>query len=138
MLIRRYTLEAFWVLELSSPFFTARLMTDAIVIFVTAGSESESETLAKALVESRLAACVNILSSVRSIYRWEGLVADEREWLLIIKTQASQFFEVEAKVKALHSYQTPEVIALPIVDGSEPYLQWVRLGSMGKDDGKKE
>src|SRR5712692_73604 len=101
-------------------------MTDSIVIFVTAGSEAEAEILATALVEEQLAACVNILSPIRSIYRWEGKVADDREWLLLIKTRAERFAAVEAKVKALHSYQVPEVIALPIVAGAEGYMRWLR------------
>jgi periplasmic divalent cation tolerance protein len=100
-------------------------MTNHIVILVTAGSETEAETIAKALVEERLAACVNILNPIRSLYRWEGMVADEREWLLVIKTQVERFAAVETKVKALHSYHVPEVIALPIVHGSAPYLQWL-------------
>jgi len=101
-------------------------MTDSIVILVTAGSEAEAEAIAKALVEERLAACVNILSPIRSIYRWQGKVADDREWLLAIKTQAERFAAVETKVKALHSYQVPEIIALPIVAGAEGYLRWLR------------
>jgi periplasmic divalent cation tolerance protein len=101
-------------------------MTDTIVILVTAGSEAEAETIARALVEERLAACVNILSPIRSIYRWQGKVVDDREWLLVIKTQTERFAAVEAKVKALHSYQVPEVIALPIVAGAEGYLHWLR------------
>ncbi|MGE0681481.1 MAG: divalent-cation tolerance protein CutA [Candidatus Binatia bacterium] len=100
-------------------------MTDSIVIFVTAGSAAEAETIAKALVEEQLAACVNILSLIRSIYHWEGKLADDQEWLLLIKTRAERFSAVEARVKALHSYQTPEVIALPIVQGSEDYLRWL-------------
>jgi periplasmic divalent cation tolerance protein len=101
-------------------------MTDSIVILVTAGSEAEAEAIAKALVEERLAACVNILSPIRSIYRWQGKVADDREWLLVIKTQAERFAAVETKVKALHSYQVPEVIALPMVAGAEGYLRWLQ------------
>lgn len=100
-------------------------MTDCIVILVTAGSETEAETIARALVEEQLAACVNILSPVRSIYRWEGKIADDREWLLVIKTRAERFSAVEARVKALHSYQVPEVIALPIVQGSDAYMRWL-------------
>lgn len=100
-------------------------MINGIVILVTTGSEAEAETIARALVEERLAACVNILPPVRSIYRWEGKVADDREWLLIIKTQGQRFAAVEEKIKALHSYQVPEVIALPIVQGSTPYLHWL-------------
>ena len=101
-------------------------MTDSIVILVTAGSEAEAEKIATALVEEQLAACVNILSPIRSIYRWEGKVADDREWLLLIKTRAECFAAVEARVKALHSYQVPEVIALPIVAGAEGYMRWLR------------
>ncbi len=100
-------------------------MTNAIVILVTASSENEAETIAKTLVKERLAACVNILNPIRSIYRWEGKIADDREWLLVIKTQAERFAAVEEKVKALHSYQIPEVIALPILHGSESYLHWL-------------
>lgn len=104
-------------------------MTDVMLILVTAGSEGEAEKIARTLVEEQLAGCVNILSPVRSIYRWEGKVQDDREWLLAIKTQALHFAAVEARVKALHSYQVPEVIALPIVDGSEQYLGWLRDGT---------
>jgi len=100
-------------------------MADYILILVTAGSEPEAEKIARALVEERLAACVNIISPIRSIYRWEGKVQDDHEWLLVIKTQATHFAAIEARVKALHSYQVPEVIALPIVAGSEQYLGWL-------------
>jgi len=100
-------------------------MTDCIVVFVTAGSEAEAETIAKTLVDEQLAACVNILSPMRSIYRWEGKLSDDREWLLVIKTRMDRFSAVEEKVKVLHSYQVPEVIALPIVQGSEGYLHWL-------------
>jgi periplasmic divalent cation tolerance protein len=101
-------------------------MTGVIIILVTAGSEEEAEKIARALVAERLAACVNIVSPIRSIYRWEGKVQDDREWLLVVKTRQSHFAAVEARVKALHSYQVPEVIALPVVDGSEKYLGWIK------------
>ncbi len=101
-------------------------MTDIILILVTASSEGEAEKIARTLVEERLAACVNFISPLRSIYRWEGKIQDDREWLLVVKTQATHFAAVETRVKALHSYQVPEVIALPVVDGSERYLEWVR------------
>jgi len=104
-------------------------MTDAVVILVTAGSEAEAELIAKALVEEQLAACVNILSPIRSVYRWEGKVSDDREWLLLIKTRAERFAAIEDKVKALHSYQVPEVIALPIVAGAEGYMRWLCAGT---------
>lgn len=100
-------------------------MTDYVVILVIAGSEAEAEKIAKTIVEERLAACVNIVSPLRSIYRWEDKVADEREWLLLIKTRADGFSAVADRVKALHSYHVPEVIALPIVAGAEGYLRWL-------------
>ena len=78
-----------------------------------------------ALLEERLVACVNILSPVRSLYRWQGRIADDREWLLVIKTQTKHFATVEAKVQALHSYDVPEVISLPILAGSSAYLDWI-------------
>lgn len=101
-------------------------MTDIIIIFVTAGSEEEAEKIACSLVEERLAACVNIINPIRSIYRWEDKVHDDREWLLVMKTQVAHFAAIETRVKELHSYQVPEVIALSVVDGSEKYLAWVR------------
>ena len=100
-------------------------MSDPIVVLVTCGSEDEAVRIANALVEDHLAACVNLISPIRSIYRWEGKIWDEKEWLLIIKTQEERFEELEKKVKALHSYSVPEIICLPIIDGSESYLNWI-------------
>ena len=108
-------------------------MTDIIIILVTAGSEGEAEKIAQTLVEERLAACVNIISPIRSIYRWEGKTQDDREWLLVIKTEQKHFVDVEARVRSLHSYQVPEVIALPVVDGSQRYLEWVKLATKEVD-----
>ena len=102
-----------------------RSMSKAIVVLVTCGSEEEATKIANSLVEEGVAACVNIISPVRSIYRWEGKVWDEREWVLIIKTHEKRFEELEKKVKSLHSYSVPEVIALPIVEGSASYLKWL-------------
>lgn len=102
-----------------------RSMSEAIVVLVACGTEDEAVEIAHALVEERLAACVNIISPVRSIYRWEGKVWDEKEWLLIMKTQQKRFEDLEKKVKSLHSYSVPEVIALPIVEGSTSYLKWL-------------
>jgi len=101
-------------------------MSDPIVVFVTCGSEEEGLKIANALVEEHLAACVNLISPVRSIYRWEGKIWDENEWLLIIKTQKDRFEELEKKVKSLHSYSVPEIISLPIGDGSSSYLKWIK------------
>ena len=100
-------------------------MPEFIVVLVTWGSEEEALKIAHSLVEERLAACVNLISPVRSIYRWEGKIWDEKEWILIIKTQKERFEELEKKVKSLHSYSVPEIIGLPIVEGSSSYLQWL-------------
>ncbi len=101
-------------------------MFEPIVVLVTCGSEEEALKIAKALVEEHLGACVNLVSPVRSIYRWEGEVRDEKEWLLIIKTQKQRLEELERKVKALHSYSVPEIISLPITEGSSAYLNWIK------------
>ena len=101
-------------------------MSESLVVFVTCGSEEEGLKIAHALIEERLAACVNIVSPIRSIYRWEGKVWDEKEWLLIIKTQTARFEDVEKRVKSLHSYSLPEIVALPIINGSSSYLNWLK------------
>ncbi len=100
-------------------------MTDKVIIFVTCGSRREAKKIARRLVESKLAACVNITPAVESIYRWKGKIQDDREYLLFIKTRRELFPIVEASIRALHSYTTPEVIAVPIVEGSQDYLQWI-------------
>jgi periplasmic divalent cation tolerance protein len=97
-----------------------------IVCYITAPNEAEAANIARALVEDRLAACANIVKSVRSIYAWKGAIEDDAEVLMIVKTQKSLFQKLSEKVKALHSYDVPEIIALPIIDGSEEYLQWLR------------
>jgi periplasmic divalent cation tolerance protein len=100
-------------------------MSDFIVVFVTCGSEDEALKIAHALVEERLAACANMVSPIRSIYRWEGKICDEKEWLLVIKTRQSLFEDLAKRVKALHSYSVPEIIALPITEGAAAYLTWI-------------
>ena len=100
-------------------------MNESIVVLITCGSEEEALKIANALVEEHLAACVNLVSPIRSIYRWEGKIWDEKEWLLIIKTQKQRFEELEKKVKFLHYYSVPEIISLPIVEGSSSYLNWL-------------
>jgi periplasmic divalent cation tolerance protein len=100
-------------------------MSDFVVVFVTVGSADEGDRLARALVESRLAACVNRVKSVQSIYRWQGKIECGDEELLIVKTRRDLFERVKEKVQQLHSYSAPEIIALPIVAGSETYLRWL-------------
>ena len=100
-------------------------MTDKVVALVTSGSLPECEKIATALVEKRLAACVNVVPNIRSFYRWEGKIQDEQEFLMVIKTTRARFSELRAEVERLHSYQVPEIICLPILEGAEPYLRWV-------------
>ena len=101
------------------------------VVLVTAPDSEVAVKLARALVEAGLAACVNVVEGVRSIYRWEGEVRDEREVLLVIKTRRERSDELAARVRELHPYDVPEVLALPVVGGSRPYLDWVRAESAG-------
>lgn len=101
------------------------IMHEFIVVFVTVGSSAEGERLARALIDERLAACVNRISGVQSVYRWEGKVEENTEELLVIKTRADRFAALEKRVRELHSYAVPEIIALPIMNGSEAYLKWL-------------
>lgn len=96
-----------------------------LVVLCTCPDEETAVRLSRDLVESGLAACVNRVTSVRSIYRWQGKVEDEPEVLLLIKTVQARFPEIEMRIKALHPYDVPEIIALPIVAGSEAYLGWL-------------
>jgi periplasmic divalent cation tolerance protein len=97
-----------------------------IIVFITAPKEAEAAKIARALVEERLAGCVNIVKGIRSVYRWQGKVEDEKEVLLIAKTKKKLFRALEKKVKALHSYEVPEIISLPVVGGSADYIKWLR------------
>ncbi|MCK6555759.1 divalent-cation tolerance protein CutA [Candidatus Binatia bacterium] len=101
-------------------------MTDCIVVLVTVGTAEDGTRMARALVDDRLAACVNVVGPIRSIYRWDGQVCDDAEHLLVIKTRAALFAATTARIRAMHPYETPEIVALPITDGSEPYLAWLR------------
>jgi periplasmic divalent cation tolerance protein len=100
-------------------------MTDKQIILTTAGSEEEAKKIARAMVERRLAACVNIIPQMESIYRWQGKVDESREWLLLIKTSAALFPAVRDAIRELHSYDLPECIALNIADGNKEYLKWL-------------
>jgi periplasmic divalent cation tolerance protein len=101
-------------------------MTDKIVVLVTCGSAREARRIARSLVEQRLAACVNILEvPVRSIYRWKEKVESAREMLLIIKSSRKRFVALQNAIRKLHSYDMPEIIALPIEKGSRDYLAWL-------------
>ena len=98
---------------------------DAIVVFMTAASGEEATRLAEMLVGAQLAACVQILPEMESVYRWEGKVERQSEVLLIAKTTHGKFADLEREVRALHTYETPEIVAVPITAGSAPYLEWL-------------
>jgi periplasmic divalent cation tolerance protein len=100
-------------------------MTDKRIVLSTASSEEEAHQIANHLVETQLAACVNILPNVQSVYRWQGKVESSREWLLVIKTTAEKFKDVCEAIRELHSYDLPECIAIAIEDGSVQYLEWI-------------
>jgi periplasmic divalent cation tolerance protein len=100
-------------------------MPDFISVYMTAASKTEAESIAKALVEEKLAACVNIFPMVNSVYRWQEKVTSATETVLIAKTSASLFPKLETKVKQLSSYECPCVLASPITAGHQPYLDWL-------------
>jgi periplasmic divalent cation tolerance protein len=100
-------------------------MTDKIVVLVTCGNREEAEKLAQSLVEQKLVACINLVPGIQSWYGWEGKVNRDEELLLILKTVRAKFNELEAAIKHLHTYAVPEIIAIPIIQGSREYLGWV-------------
>ena len=100
-------------------------MIDTMIAFVTCGSREEAGEIAETLVQERLAACVNVVSSVESCYRWKGKVDWDRECLLVIKTRAAAVDRVRQRVLEIHSYDLPEFVAFKIDSGSEPYLKWI-------------
>lgn len=100
-------------------------MTDKILVFSTAGSEKNALNIAETLVQMRLAACVNVLPKLTSVYQWEGKIERAEEWLLIIKTTKSAFLLVRDAIKELHTYDVPECISVAIENGSEAYLEWI-------------
>ncbi len=100
-------------------------MTDVRVVLITAPAGDVAAGIARDLVERRLAACVNLVAGVRSLYHWEGAIQDDCEDLLIVKTPASRVADLMARVREIHPYTVPEVIVLPVVEGSDSYLRWV-------------
>ena len=100
-------------------------MSEPLVVLITTGSQDEAEQIAQALVADMLAACVNILPGVTSVYRWEGQVQRDQEWLLLAKSRHDVLDRLIERVRALHSYDVPEIVALPLAGGSEPYLRWL-------------
>jgi periplasmic divalent cation tolerance protein len=108
-------------------------MTNEQIVLSTAGDEEEARKIARALVERRLAACVNIVPHIESIYRWQGKIEDSREWLLLIKTSAELFPDVRNAIRELHSYELPECIAINVAEGDPEYLQWLQNSIEGKN-----
>ncbi|MGZ4811338.1 MAG: divalent-cation tolerance protein CutA [Terriglobales bacterium] len=99
-------------------------MTDKKIVLTTTGTREEAGKIARALVERRLAACVNVVE-IESVYRWKEAVESAEEWLLLIKTTAEAFSQVQAAIQELHTYDLPECVVLPIENGSEEYLAWI-------------
>ncbi len=105
-------------------------MTDKIVVFSTCGSAEEAEKIAQALVEARVAACVTIVPGARSVYRWQGAVESSDEFLLMIKSSRGLFDALRLALEAAHSYEVPEMLALPVVEGAPNYMNWLE-GQLG-------
>ncbi len=107
-------------------------MTDKIVVFVTCASLRQARKIARTLVDRRLAACGNVIQApLESLYRWKGKVESAREFLLILKTSRGRFGALATAIRSLHSYQVPEIVALPVVEGSREYLAWVAASVRG-------
>jgi periplasmic divalent cation tolerance protein len=100
-------------------------MTEYVQVLTTAGSEEEAQRIAAALVDGRLAACVQVLGPIASRYRWQGKVEEAREWQCLAKTEAGRYAEVEQAIRAVHSYDEPEILAIPVLAGSAGYLAWI-------------
>jgi periplasmic divalent cation tolerance protein len=100
-------------------------VSEYLQVTTTTSSEEEAQRIAAALVERRLAACVQVIGPIESRYWWQGKIEQEREWLCLAKTEASRYPQLEATIGELHSYEEPELIATPIVAGSSGYLEWI-------------
>ncbi len=101
-------------------------MSDFIQVFTTAGSREEARTIASAIVEQRLAACVQVIGPIHSTYWWQGQMEMGEEYLCLMKTSRSVYASLETAIKEVHSYETPEILAMPVVEGNEDYLGWLR------------
>ena len=107
-------------------------MTEKIIVLSTCGSQDEARRVARSLIDAKLAACVNILPGVQSIYHWQGAVEEEQEWMLVIKSTRPLFDRLCSELRKVHSYQVPEAIASPVVDGHKDYLDWIDREISGK------
>lgn len=104
----------------------------ALVVLVTCANPEQGASIARSLVAERLAACVNLVADIRSIYRWRDELEDDRETLLLVKTRAQLLTRLERRVRELHTYEVPEVVALPLCGGSKPYLDWLFDATAGR------
>jgi periplasmic divalent cation tolerance protein len=109
-------------------------MTDKIVVLTGCAAEADAERMARALIEGRLAACVNVVPGVRSFYHWKGATESTQEYLLIIKTSRDLFGALRAEMEKLHPYELPELLALPVVAGAENYLSWLQSNLRGAEE----
>ena len=100
-------------------------MTDKIVVLVTGGNARECARIARHLLDRRLIACANLVPQIRSLYTWKGKIADEKECLMLLKSSRERFPALQAEIEKLHSYSVPEIMALPVIDGSPNYLDWI-------------
>ena len=105
-----------------------------LILFVTTAFEQEAATIGRTLVEEGLAACANIIPSIRSLYRWKGKIRDERETLIIIKSREDLFEKIRSRIKELHSYEVPEITAIKLDRGDADYLQWIETVTTNKGD----
>lgn len=101
-------------------------MSDYIQVFVTAGSREEARTIAGAIVEQRLAACVQVVGPIHSTYWWQGQIETAEEYLCLIKTNRRVYRSLEVAIKDVHSYETPEILAMPVTEGNDDYLRWMQ------------
>ncbi|MGC9398816.1 MAG: divalent-cation tolerance protein CutA [Anaerolineae bacterium] len=100
-------------------------MSEYVQVITTTASEEEARRMARALVERALAACVQVIGPISSVYRWQGAVEEDEEWLCLIKSTRARYERIEAAILALHSYETPEILAVPVVEGCADYLRWL-------------
>ena len=109
--------------------------SNAIAVLITAPTRTEADQIAEMLIDTKLAACVQILPEIESVYRWQGAVERQREVLLIVKTTTECFTRLETKVREIHSYDTPEIVAMPITSGSPAYLEWLKANVSINENG---
>ena len=108
-------------------------MNEYVQVITAVGSKEEGQQIARTLVEESLAACVQIIGPITSVYRWQGIVEESEEWLCLIKSTRARYAEIEATIHALHGYETPEILVVPVVVGSADYLRWLDAVVAGED-----